>query len=90
MDNGCQATGTLKSSAKQLPDPHLHIEDMRYYELSESCVLVPSKIVAIAENTAIRTYLNAGQMSPLPSENYKLGVRDMGESGMEEKSNQGG
>ena len=41
--------GTLKSSAKQLPDPHLHIEDMRYYELSESCVLVPSKIVAIAD-----------------------------------------
>ncbi len=41
--------GTLKRSAKQLPDPHLHIEDMRYYDLSESYVLVPTKVIAISE-----------------------------------------
>ena len=41
--------GTLKRSAHQLPDPHLHIEDMRYYDLNESYVLVPSKIIPISE-----------------------------------------
>jgi uncharacterized repeat protein (TIGR03943 family) len=41
--------GTLKRSARKLLDPHLHIEDMRYYDLSESCVLVPTTVIPITE-----------------------------------------
>ena len=41
--------GTLKSLSQKLPDPHLQIQDMRYYDLSESHVLVPTKVIAISE-----------------------------------------
>jgi uncharacterized membrane protein YcgQ (UPF0703/DUF1980 family) len=41
--------GTLRRLSQKLPDPRLHIKDMRYFELNDSHILVPTKIVRISE-----------------------------------------